>query len=119
MTNFINPSTTLGTAPRKLPVAVPKVVLGLIKFVMTVPPTAEQCRSLSWERAAADTPIGFPLAETNAKNNTAEDKTSPAGPIFRTVMNNLPFSLFAGACPARVEAMLLSLCYSGNGGRKG
>jgi hypothetical protein len=72
-------------------VAVPKVVLGLMKFVMTVPPTAEQCRSLSWERAAADTAIGFPLAETNAKNNTAKDKTSPAGPIFRTVMNNLPF----------------------------
>src|SRR5258707_9406464 len=34
MTNFINPSTTLGTATGNLRGAVPKVVLGLIKFVI-------------------------------------------------------------------------------------
>src|SRR5580658_787123 len=79
------------TAPLKSPVAGPIVVFWSIapKLVMSIPPTGTQRRFMSsgWPAAALD--LGFPLAEANASNKSAEDRPNTILVTLRRVIRAL------------------------------
>lgn len=76
------------TAPLKSPVAGPIVVFRSIapKLVMSIPPTGTQRRSTSSGRPAAALDLGFPLAEANASNKSAEDRPNTILVTLRRVI---------------------------------
>ena len=65
-----DPRSDADTAPRRSPVAVPRVVSGVMKFVMTDPPTGVQCGCACGDCAAAAEPARQSDAAMAARTST-------------------------------------------------